>query len=99
MLLDKLNLIVKYSIDPNDVKFLIDEEPVIDTINEKDKHALMMADMLIDEKSNIGADEIKNSKRVIYWKTSDEENAVSILGILWTDDKTPLIFKGHILPP
>jgi hypothetical protein len=99
MLKDKLHLVIKYNIQPEDINTLIDEKPVIDTIDETDKNALLMADIIVDSTSDVGIAEIKKAKRVIYWKLSGTANAVNVAGIVWINDDTAHSFKGKILPP
>jgi hypothetical protein len=99
MLNDKLKIIGKYNIHPDDVKFIVPEKPIIDTANEASRRALLMANMEIDDTSLISIDEIKNSKRVMYWKMQENKADVDIAGIAWMDNGISKFFEGRILSP
>ena len=99
MLSDKLNIISKYNIHPDDVKFIVREKPIIDTANEASRRALLVANMEIDNASLISMDEIRNSKRVMYWKIRENKADVDIAGIVWMDNGTCKLFKGRISSP
>lgn len=98
MLYEKLLFAVKYKVHPDDIKLLVNENPVIDTINDADKNALMIADIIVDV-SNIEAAALKNAMRVIYWKNPGKEHQNKIVGLAWMNEKTISLFEGHILSP
>jgi hypothetical protein len=99
MLYNKLELAIKYKIRPDDIKLLVEEKPLIDTVNDVEKRALMMADMVIDDKSTIKAGELKTAMRVIYWKMNNKELQNKIVGLAWMNNGLIHLFEGHILSP
>jgi hypothetical protein len=99
MLKDKLKIIVKYSVHPDDVRFIVDEKPVIDTLNKNNKYALLMADIEIDDQFMVSKHEINNSERVMYWKLKENKVEVDIIGIAWVTIGKIKMFEGRILTP
>ncbi|MFT4156073.1 hypothetical protein [Parafilimonas sp.] len=93
---DKLQLAVKYNMAPDDVKILVGYNCIIDTKNEKDKYALMMADIRLNESSAINMDDIRNATRVIYWRINDKDD--SIAGLAWISGEAHS-FSGKVLTP
>jgi hypothetical protein len=99
MLLDKLKMIVKYKVEPDDVYILIDDKPVIDTLNEIERQAATAADIIINQKYNINYDDFKRAERIIYWKAGEDKNAVFIVGIAWMPGNNIQPFEGRVLAP
>jgi hypothetical protein len=98
MLYDKLKIIERYNIHPDDARIIIDEKPVIDTLGDN-KHALLMADINITDVTGINTNELKQAERVIYWKTDEDETVVNIIGIVWINAGETKLFKGEVLAP
>jgi hypothetical protein len=99
MLFDKLKLMVKYKVEPDDVNILIDDKPVIDTLNEIERQAATAADIIINQEYDLNHHDFERAERVIYWKAGEDKNAVFIMGIAWMSASNVQLFEGRILAP
>jgi hypothetical protein len=95
-LYEKLQLVARYNMQADDVRLIIDEEPIIDTINARDKNTLMIADLSLKEGS---VENIRKATRVIYWGVSDEVRDVTIAGLAWEENNNVSFFVGEVLTP
>ncbi|MGA2822667.1 MAG: hypothetical protein ABSE72_03990 [Bacteroidales bacterium] len=98
-LYEKLNIVIKYHIEPDDIKFIIKEKPIIDTIDESQRQAMLMAEIKINNKTLTEVKKIKNALRIMYWKISEEIKSVKIVGIVWFDKTHVEIFEGEVFEP
>lgn len=92
----KLEIIVKYNMQPEDVSVLITEAPIVNTLKEGDKASFLMADVVTEGSLQ---QDIRSAKHVMYWKVADEEKAVEVVGIAWFSDVKMTLFTGSILEP
>ena len=98
-LYDKLQLAVKYNVHYDYIKVLVEERPTIDTMNENDRNAFLMADIqIISTGIEFDTKEIKKAQPVMYWKVDNNEQAVMIIGLAWFDEIVHF-FKGEVLSP
>ena len=96
-LYDKLQVAARYNMQADDVRLLIDEEPIIDTINATDKNTLMIADLSLKEGS---VERMRKAIRVIYWRADYEEDRdVTIAGLAWKENNNVSFFAGKVLTP
>jgi len=80
----------------DDVRSIIDEDPIIDTIHARDKNTLMIADLSLKEGS---PESLRKAVRVIYWGISDEVRDITIAGLAWEGNNKVSFFAGEVLTP
>lgn len=95
----ELENLINEDFSPDEISEKVPEKPIVNTFEDNLKGILGIVDIASIPGKEDYFPPFKNDDNIIYWKKSENDVGVEIIGIVWDENLSPKIICGAILPP
>ena len=96
---DELQALAKGRITPDELLERVSQKPIVNTFREQSELPLEMVNLIPATGKEQNFRYFRSGDHAIYWKASENETGVEIVGVVWDKDQMPSVICGVILPP
>ena len=97
--IEELEKLLRERVSPDDLLKSVRQPPIVNTFGEQSLIALETINIIPVPGQERYFRNFESGDRAIYWRSSDNEIGVEIIGVVWDKDRNLKVISGIILPP
>ncbi len=96
---EQLQRLLRNRIAPDEVLASIGDKPIVNSFERRFKHVVDSVNLIPMSGKERWFRQFKKGDHVIYWKSSESNVGVDVIGVVWDEKGNSQVFCGTILPP
>jgi len=95
----ELETLLGRKVSPDELLKSIRQKPIVNTFREQAAIILEMVNLIPAPGKEEYFRHFESGDKAIYWKSSQNDIDVEIIGVVWDKGRNPTVLCGIILPP
>lgn len=97
--IEQLQKLLRTTISPDEVLASVYDQPIVNSFEKRFKHVAASINVIPTTGKESCFRKLTKRDNVIYWKATENDVGVEIIGVAWDEKGNPAVFCGTILPP
>jgi hypothetical protein len=97
--IEELEKLLREKVSPDDLLKSVRQPPIVNTFGQQSIIDLETINLIPAPGKDRYFRNFENGDKVIYWRSSDNDIGVEIVGVVWDKNQNPKVISGVILPP